>query len=380
MQQKKIFFPDLDILRTVACLFVLVAHIFWDGIEAFLPDFLKTSFFHFVLGNGGLGVQIFFMLSGFLISYLLLQEENITGRINVKNFYIRRILRIWPLYYLILAFVFILYPILKHYTGVPETNMERPLYYIFFVGNFDVIRILSVPGAFLNSMSAITWSVAIEEQFYVFWPLLFILFKPKNVVWAMMGIFILSSTFILISNLGGLQIYYHTLPNFLFLSSGGILAWLYTFKPETLQKLIKSNKALTYTVFIALLLILIYAQTSLTSFRPGFLLYWIMTAATIALLILIMMLNPASNAKRHPNNFWVTAGKYTYGLYMYHRIAQWGCSVLFKKIFPVNTLPTTLLEIVACFAIAILMSVVSYNYFEKPVLNLKKKFALFVKN
>jgi len=100
---KKVFFPYLDSLRFVA--FFLV---FWHHSFAYVVRLLPSpsQFFSNMLkawtDTGGEGVHIFFVLSGFLITYLLVEEAKEFGSINIPHFYIRRILRIWPLYYFIL--------------------------------------------------------------------------------------------------------------------------------------------------------------------------------------------------------------------------------------------------------------------------------------
>ena len=96
------YFPHLDALRAIAALFVIFEHLSYWFLYPPTPfyDALKTVFSFG--GNGGrLGVIFFFVLSGFLITYLLLRDEASNGRINVGHFYMRRILRIWPLYFLI---------------------------------------------------------------------------------------------------------------------------------------------------------------------------------------------------------------------------------------------------------------------------------------
>ncbi len=93
----KVYFKNLDGLRFIAALLVLIHHAEFfkqdavEGVSAVYYEYTK----HF----GLLGVNLFFVLSGFLISYLLMEEQRRTNTINIKNFYIRRILRIWPLYF-----------------------------------------------------------------------------------------------------------------------------------------------------------------------------------------------------------------------------------------------------------------------------------------
>ena len=83
-------------------------------------------------------MNFFFVLSGFLITYLLIKEKEFTGRIHVPNFYVRRVLRIWPLYYLCVIIGFIGFGLLKKYTGEPVMENANPWYYVFFAANFDL--------------------------------------------------------------------------------------------------------------------------------------------------------------------------------------------------------------------------------------------------
>src|ERR1044071_5481753 len=95
---QRIYFPGLNGLRFLAASAVIITHVeLLKGVLG-LPNHWKNP----VLFNlGGLGVYFFFVLSGFLITYLLLSEKNMTGHISIKKFYFRRIFRIWPIYYLL---------------------------------------------------------------------------------------------------------------------------------------------------------------------------------------------------------------------------------------------------------------------------------------
>src|SRR5690606_19639921 len=122
----------------------------------------------FLFKNGVLGVNFFFVLSGFLITYLLLVEKDRFKNINIGNFYVRRVLRIWPLFYFCVLFGFVAFPILKEALGeVPDEPARLP-FYLAFLSNFDVVYNAS-PDA---SVLGILWSVSIEEQFYLVWPLI----------------------------------------------------------------------------------------------------------------------------------------------------------------------------------------------------------------
>jgi peptidoglycan/LPS O-acetylase OafA/YrhL len=161
-----VYFENLDALRFIAAFSVFVFHFFRD-IRGFYPELQKNGLFDALLivaDKGGLGVNFFFVLSGFLITYLILDEKRRTGHFSLWRFLVRRTLRIWPVYFMIVGIGFVLFPlILEGYETV-----HRPVYYVFFLANFDELN----AGAqdTINFLTA-PWSVAVEEQFYLFWSL-----------------------------------------------------------------------------------------------------------------------------------------------------------------------------------------------------------------
>ena len=161
MAEKTIFFKGLNGIRAIAALSVLFAH-----TTMMLGDFGLNAFIFGTYDDGnpkatllaGLGVSMFFALSGFLITYLLLEEKK-TGNISVKNFYIRRVLRIWPLYY---AYMILSLLTLIKFTDQPINSAI--LFYIFLAANVPFII-----GTAIDFISHY-WSLGVEEQFYSFWP------------------------------------------------------------------------------------------------------------------------------------------------------------------------------------------------------------------
>ena len=161
MPKSAIYLPGLNGLRAMAAVSVVLSH----TIHA-LGQFKLNPFLLGTNNDGGtqglllagFGVSIFFALSGFLITYLLLIEKEQAG-IDIKKFYVRRILRIWPLYYVYLLLALITIISLNLYF-----NRTALLLYVFYSANIPFILGITLP--FLVHY----WSLGVEEQFYLFWP------------------------------------------------------------------------------------------------------------------------------------------------------------------------------------------------------------------
>lgn len=163
--------PGLDGLRALAALAVVVHHIEQARYLFGLPSVWIN---YAVMRLGGQGVTLFFVLSGFLITHLLLREQSETGAISIRRFYTRRVLRIWPLYFIIMALGFVVLPLIPAF-AVPTFSMvddsrywQTFLMYLFFSPHVATAIGLGAPYA------SVLWSVGVEEWFYLFWPWLMI--------------------------------------------------------------------------------------------------------------------------------------------------------------------------------------------------------------
>lgn len=178
---RRTYFPALDGVRAVAVMVVVVAH----GSVRLWPVEMR-------LRSGWVGVQMFFVLSGFLITYLLLAEKESTGRISLRDFYIRRGLRIWPLYYAVLAVYAFVLPRLSSssFSGVFVGMADEawPEYqsslwpHVIFLQNYlvDVADVRIGLGVF--------WSLAVEEHFYLVWPLVVVLLHRRLLPMTLAGV------------------------------------------------------------------------------------------------------------------------------------------------------------------------------------------------
>ena len=188
MEEKKIFFNGLNELRAFAALAVIFHHIELFKSRDHISSLCESRFFSYFIGTVGKnGVHLFFVLSGFLITYLLLKEKEKYKTILFKKFFLRRIFRIWPLYYLIVIIGFILIPFLAHTFSLFEKipyyyhlilepknySLNAVLLYLLFLPNIALSH-FRVPGC------SQAWSVGVEEQFYILWPLLIYVFARKK--------------------------------------------------------------------------------------------------------------------------------------------------------------------------------------------------------
>ncbi|MFT5306585.1 MAG: peptidoglycan/LPS O-acetylase OafA/YrhL, partial [Chitinophagales bacterium] len=190
-KKKRIYFENLDGLRFLCFLSVFFFHSFHTEYEAISGSAIYHFFKVDIFGNGNIGVNFFFVLSGFLITFLLIEEKKLNGQINLKKFWIRRMLRIWPLFYFCVLFGFYIFPILKTMFGQVPNETANIGYYLLFLNNFDFIN-NGIPD---SSMLGLLWSVAIEEQFYLVWPIILFLLPIKRYWMAFVAIIGVSLVF-----------------------------------------------------------------------------------------------------------------------------------------------------------------------------------------
>jgi len=181
--------PSLDGLRAFSILLVLFAHSSW-----YLPSRLaQNSIFHSIIGNGQHGVAVFFVISGYLITTLLLREFGKTGSVSLKHFYFRRTMRIFPPFYFFLGVMGVLWAI--HIIPEDAKSFIASLTYTWAY----------YPGAHGYFITH-TWSLSIEEQFYLVWPLMFVFLHRRDRLIVASTLLILLMPFVRI-------LFYFTLPS-----------------------------------------------------------------------------------------------------------------------------------------------------------------------
>jgi peptidoglycan/LPS O-acetylase OafA/YrhL len=197
VQPERFYLPKLDVMRFFSFLAVFVFHIaFMDGWIDFAAKGVLLTLRTALFNSGRFGVDLFFTLSAYLITELLLREkeQSSSRRINIKAFYIRRILRIWPLYFTALTATCLFTEIaisLGIFHFLPKIQIRCAASAAFFVLNFFLALNPTDVGGFITHL----WSISVEEQFYLIWPLLMRRLSRNNLLTA--GFLILALTNVL---------------------------------------------------------------------------------------------------------------------------------------------------------------------------------------
>lgn len=384
LDTNKIFFPNLEGLRFFAFFVVFINHAtgslgYNNHSETFA--YIRSHFFW----NGDLGVSFFFVLSGFLITYLLLKEKDLTGTINIKNFYLRRILRIWPLYFLIVALCLLAFPMFENILpkwfpiGVSTAEINK-WFYITFTGNFDYLY-----NGINNFMIGILWSVSVEEQFYLFWPLIIALVPRKHLFKTFILIIIGSILFRFYCAKGNPMIMkYHSLSSVSDLASGAVIAYL-ALKENVISWFEKIPKYMILIVYLILFILVpmrFYIWKFGIHYNHASSLMPVVFSSLFA--FVIMEQNYAKHSFYKISNWRIISsfGKYTYGMYCYHMIVFFIVLLAFHFMgINLNGMSkyTFLFVLLISFFLTLLVSELSYHYYESFFLKLKNKYSLIRK-
>ena len=356
----RIFFPKLDSLRFLSFFFV-----YWEHcIGLLFPRFFSEDILYYmdpIKSTGGLGVHMFFVISGFLITYLLIAEFEQTGKIQVLQFYKRRALRIWPLYFFCMILGALLLP--KFFSAfVYCGNIFLGL---SFLNNFDVIYHFHKCA---HPQMVIAWSVAIEEQFYIFWPLVFLLIiKLKSPFRYLACLCLIAGSLIFIYSTHGVFRDYHTFSNMIFLITGCLGAFY--FKNNLSSNILQT---ISNNIFVIVLI-----TAAVQSFK--FYYSWVLVISYILLPFLYLAIVVYfSLCKKGSTSIFDRLGKYTYGMYFYHTLTFTGVLALFDLLslkYNQNDFLMTAASLLTLPA-TILISILSYRFLESPFLKLKRKFAV----
>ncbi len=378
----KIFFPNLDGLRFISFLVVFLFHAHLSVFSYLIdsqPRLYKTI--EFLFQHGSLGVNFFFVLSGFLITYLLIKEKEFTGTIHVPNFYVRRILRIWPLYYLCVLVGFVGFGLLKQMTGGIVEENANPWYYTFFAANFDIMHTWpEKPDALLLS---VLWSVAVEEQFYLTWPLILYLVPLKKYKYVFPAIMLLSLIFRSFHTGDNDQEfgirYFHTFSLIGDMALGGLFAYFVSYESRFKSWVVNLSKPLILLLYVTTLGVTLFKHVL---FPPGIPVIFERIAIAFLFGMIILEQNYAKHSLFKMGNFKLMSklGIYTYGLYCLHFLGLYFAIKVMNALHLNGSLTWVSLGMaLLAFLLSVAVSLVSYHFFEKRFLRWKDKFAFIVK-
>ena len=366
----RIYFEHLDVIRFVAAFMIIILHSYtswvaWYGQLGFLSggtyQELTTlgEFADIFLRNMGIGVDIFFLISGFLITYILIEEKKRFGKIKIKDFMIRRSLRIWPLYFFLIAIT----PFLVSWL---DTTSPDYLPNILFLNNFQTIKteVWTYPfGHF--------WSICIEEHFYLVWPFI-IAFVPNKRLMPVFIFFIVFSILFRLYSAITLEdtwhvLYLNTLSRMDVLVIGAIGAYYYSIKAFNFRL----NKWVRYALIFLLIMALSIEPVELWTnyFQASFKKFFTISIFSI----LLLDYNFNSNFKHilPVKNVFRYLGKISYGIYMYSNII---ILIVIKKFMWTFNSSNIWFYIFLIVSLSIIIPIISYELVEKHILKINKRF------
>lgn len=351
--KKGIHYPSLDGLRGLAVLLVFVFH---------------TMSYVQIFRLGWIGVDLFFVLSGFLITGILVDSKDKPG--YYKNFISRRALRIFPLYFFFIILILIVLPAIfpAIFTGLDYYKQHQGWYWLY-ISNWLPLSTASGTSTLLDHL----WSLSIEEQFYIFWPFIVLIASAKNLIRISL-VLISGAVFIRYfgsSLLGNVRVfeYYNTFARVDSLLIGALVALLYRMKPIVLIKL--ALPLLLVSTLIIFIIIIMRKKLDFANLIDSFSLWDVFFAA-----VLVFAISQRNNWLKSILNTKILKffGKYSYGIYVYHQPVY---KLMFDKVIGPYKVHFTYLPGTAtaiCLILTILTALLSYNILEKPFLQLKVYF------
>jgi peptidoglycan/LPS O-acetylase OafA/YrhL len=325
---------ELDFLRGIAIIAVMGYHFHTVATGFRVIPIIQYPFTHF----GREGVNLFFTLSGFLVGGLLLRQYASTGVIDARRFIVRRIFKIWPAYYVLIAFHMV--------AG------RHPL------STFAVQNLTHLQNYLGTSISQ-TWSLAVEEHFYLLLPALLLLFARwklrANAILAMLGLIclaVLIGRSIVVAN-GGLDAaFFQTQYRIDSLLAGVMLAAVYWMKPDLYRRLAQKKGMLLAIVGFLVAWLAFATRHDALDESIG---YTIQSAGYVALIVL-MLEHTGAMARMWLFRAIAWVGVYSYGIYLWHSIAFAPADILISKTSALGLPALVIWALALAFQIAIAIS------------------------
>jgi peptidoglycan/LPS O-acetylase OafA/YrhL len=362
-RSRSFYRPELDVLRFFAFFAVFLYH-FSRPTELYVQHGVPrivAAFGNGLMQGGVFGVDLFFVLSAYLITELLLREKDECGSLDVRGFYLRRLLRIWPLY-----FFYIGLALLPWFNPSHGFTWHRAIAFLLLAGNWSIVAwgwphfTIVVP----------LWTVSIEEQFYLAWPPIVRKLSRSGIAWAAVAMLAIANVMriLMVALHGGTNsVWCNTLARLDPIVAGILLAIVLRGRIPNFHPLLRAVMLVCGIAVLALV-------SNYWHIHEPDKLEWIPTLAgfpAVAAGATLILLSALGTSLPMPRVL-LYLGKISYGLYVYHALGN----LLSGGVIPARTGFLELaLRPVAALAITILMAAVSYAFLETPFLKLKRRFA-----
>jgi peptidoglycan/LPS O-acetylase OafA/YrhL len=371
--------PNLNAFRFFAAATVMFYHV---DVLLVANKYKSNYLSFFPFQHGDIAVVFFFVLSGFLITYLLLIEKEEMGSISIRKFYLKRVFRIWPLYFLvvILSFSYFNYSDFFHIEGSTNViNIGRHL-----ILNVILLILICPNGALINTISLgyanPTWSIGVEEQFYLIWPWLL---RRKNylayIFVIIISIYLLSNGIIARAANSFVKLHWIVIDSFLnviLMKIDKFFTFSFSFRIDAMglgaigaHLFVKKSSLLKilYATYFQIFNLVIFTLILLLPHQVPYQFY--------AVIFMIVILNIGTNPKsliQIKSRLLNYLGKISYGIYMFHLFLVFPAIHLVGLMLhaPVNIFSELLICVVTMlFTVAV--AAFSYNTFEKIFLTMK---------
>lgn len=344
--------PKLDGLRAIAALLVMCTHYITETIGPYF-DF------------GGKGVDIFFVISGYLITGILLSHKERTDLTRGKiygQFIVRRTLRLFPVYYCFLLIVVLAAKLGNVWLG-PDKFLP---YYFTYTQNFLFLK-HGFQGAILNH----TWSLAVEEQFYLIWPVLILLIPKRAELWTICAVIVLGYVSCIL-----FRYFLHfdgtalgvTSNHFITLGAGALLAWLMKNKRQDILAFIAKYCGRGVLIFGGAAILGTYLKLN-----DGVVMPTLLVLMSVSLIACCTLTTSSKLERVLGLPFLVTLGKISYGLYLFHKPILFACNQAAERL-ALSGITADVAVGVAFFGATFGVAMLSWKLFESPILKLKERF------
>ncbi len=369
IMRNKIHFHSIDALRFFAFFKVYLLHLPLQG------DF---PIFAYLKQGGGIGVAFFFVLSGFLITYLLCHEKNTTGKIDPKRFFIRRCLRIWPLFFLVVIITYLLPFNFKQHYGMHMIGGGYELdwrYSFTFLENYKMLLEDNYPK---TSPLSVFWSLCIEEHFYISWLIIFYLLPFKHIFKALCACVLISwlaryldpfifNNQVIVTN--------DLFTNLDYFAIGGMLGYAIEAQNKLLSTISSKLSARIKRLFAFFVLLFVLFMKEVLPFGTGTIFdVFSPTILAAIFMMLVAVFTMSANTFVIRNKLLNYLGNISYGLYIFHiLVIHISFQYLINKGIKLDDWRVLSAYILFTLGVSILMAMLSFEFFENYFLRVRER-------